>query len=512
MKEHTRPALLALGLLVVAASARLLLQIAVMPPYAGLDEAYHVARLTFRLQEGRNPNSEEPSVPIYVHETLAGAANAVPAFGPAWPSIARPLSDRVVGSRDYFGKNYEAQQPSLYYSITAPLAFFLQPRTQLGELRVWRLASAAWAVLIVAMAGVLAWRKFGLAGLLAAALLSSFPTWLTLVARASNDALASAMLAIALCVTLSHPRHNSGYVGEAAAWGLALAAKLYSWPVAIVLPIAWYLQRAGRRRIVLTLLAGLLAVGLTVADLALRTGNPLGLFAFDPVPVTNAPSSEIDYVEMVKIWIATLIWTSGPHWNALRPPAMLIYFGPVLIVALAGLIRAGRRDIVTLLAVILSFAGAQAVNAWGYIRFAHEAGLSLPAGGKEGWYWYVLAPLILVWPLSVVIQQRGRIVAGLLTFWIAAWDVLLHEGGLFRDYAALTSPQRPSIIMRWGPLDFDIGMYERLEGLAVGPLSSGALALRLIHLIALASLVALVLPYINKRYVVAPESPAGAKR
>ena len=43
----------AIVLLAIASISRLLLQMAVMPPYAGLDELFHVARLSFRVNEQR---------------------------------------------------------------------------------------------------------------------------------------------------------------------------------------------------------------------------------------------------------------------------------------------------------------------------------------------------------------------------------------------------------------------------------------------------------------------------
>src|SRR5437588_9672209 len=44
------------ALVSLAALARLLLQIAALPPYAGLDEVWHVSRLAFVRAEGRNPD------------------------------------------------------------------------------------------------------------------------------------------------------------------------------------------------------------------------------------------------------------------------------------------------------------------------------------------------------------------------------------------------------------------------------------------------------------------------
>ena len=61
---------IAYALLIVCASARLLLQMAAMPPYAGLDEVYHVARLAFVRAEHRNPTTSEASIPPYLIESL----------------------------------------------------------------------------------------------------------------------------------------------------------------------------------------------------------------------------------------------------------------------------------------------------------------------------------------------------------------------------------------------------------------------------------------------------------
>src|SRR5256885_16109464 len=71
----------AYALLIVCASARLLLQMAALPPYAGLDEVYHVARLAFVRAEHRNPTTTEASIPPYLMRSIAaGSAGVSPAF------------------------------------------------------------------------------------------------------------------------------------------------------------------------------------------------------------------------------------------------------------------------------------------------------------------------------------------------------------------------------------------------------------------------------------------------
>src|SRR5437763_6641947 len=138
---------IAYALLIVCATARLLLQMAALPPYAGLDEVYHVARLAFVRAEHRNPTTSEASVPPYLMRSIAAGRNggdaAMPAMGEAgeqWPAIVsrgNVVLDQPIKPADlkpYVVKNYEAQQTSLYYSLAAPLA---PVRSALFELRAW---------------------------------------------------------------------------------------------------------------------------------------------------------------------------------------------------------------------------------------------------------------------------------------------------------------------------------------------------------------------------------------
>src|SRR5207244_4576854 len=107
----------------------------------------------------------------------------------------------------------------------------LTGRTQMSELRFWRFASVIFALGIVMATARMGATLFGARGIAAAALLVSLPTWLTLVVRASNDAFACALLALALAITASAPARILGVAAEAIACTLALAAKLYTWPV-----------------------------------------------------------------------------------------------------------------------------------------------------------------------------------------------------------------------------------------------------------------------------------------
>src|ERR1041385_5383537 len=97
---NNRSRIVLYALVGVAACARLLLQVAALPPYAGLDEVWHVSRLAFVHAEGRNPDIRENSVPRYVASATANDP-AFPAdfghIGARWPEVVR--ARRARGSR-----------------------------------------------------------------------------------------------------------------------------------------------------------------------------------------------------------------------------------------------------------------------------------------------------------------------------------------------------------------------------------------------------------------------------
>ncbi|HUP43918.1 MAG TPA: hypothetical protein VM779_00240 [Thermoanaerobaculia bacterium] len=483
--------------LAVAALARLHLQMAAHPPYSGLDELHHVARLAFTLQEGRSPTMREPSLPPYLRASMKGEGglpHSFEALGARWPQAVAERSDLLADRpltaadrRPYEGANYEAQQASLYYLVAAPLARLLPVRTPLAELRLWRGFSLFCALVTVLATASIGWRVAGHAGLLAAALLVSLPTWLTLVVRASNDAFACALIASAVAVTLHAPSSRRGHLAEGLLWAGAFAAKLYSWPVAVVLPFLWRMQRAPLRRIVTVVVLGTLAVVITLIDLAMRTNNPLGLFAFDRPPAPAAPAA-IDYAQMLRVLVASFAWTSATHWNALRPLAIALYLGPLVLIVAWVLARNWRehRPLLALSGIaVVTFALAQAVNAAGYIRIARATGVSVPAGGKEGWYWYALAPLLIGVVLAIVLRRLPLAAVAAVVLWIVAWDVFIHEGALFQDFAGYTSSTAHDLFFRWGGRTLPFARDLDLERVSVGPGVQCMLLDRIVHLAAL---------------------------
>jgi hypothetical protein len=181
---------------------------------------------------------------------------------------------------------------------------------------------------------------------------------------------------------------------------------------------------------------------------------------------------------MVKIALASGIWTSGQHNDALTAKGMLLYALPLLLIALLATLRLPDYRLLQFVGVaVVAFAIAQLVDAAAFIRQARAAGLALPLGGKEGWYWYALAPLALL-----LLGSLPRLAA----VWLVAWDVVITEGALFHDFAGRSSPLHPSLLFRWGP--WQPPFTAELATIGVGPLAAHLTALRALHLAALAAL------------------------
>lgn len=498
-----RQTLLVVSLLLLAGAARLLLQVAAMPPYAGLDEVFHVGRVSFVRSEGRDPRADEDSMPAYLQRSLAVRDGALPDFVRAAPTWRERVLDgyRLPPSppvpekarRTYLQPNYQSQQASLYYWLAAGVTQLLRIDTPLAELQALRLLSASLALVAVAATAYLGHSVAGAMGIAAAALLFLLPTWQALMVRASNDALAVAALAVGLALSVAGRSRLA--VVEGLAWAVALATKLFTWPVLVVLLLLWHRQRAARGRVLVVGALCLAAIAATALDLRSRTGVAVGLAAFHGPEPTAAMAQPIAYGEMLKITIASAIWTSGEHGNALTALAMALYvLPPVLALALLFLrspTPASPRPALGIAgAAVVAFGLAQLFHASAHIRNAKILGESMPAAGKEGWYWFTLAPLLVALVVAPLTKRGGCGSLSLLVAWCAAWDVLITEGALLRDFAGLTAAATPSLLFRWGPapiLAWDPS--SALQGLAVGPGTGWLLGLRLATLVALAAMV-----------------------
>jgi hypothetical protein len=408
----------------------------------------------------------------------------MPAMGEAgdrWPAIVAErgghvLIDRPLVPADlkpYVVQNYEAQQPSLYYSLAARI---VPVRSALFELRAWRALSLLFALIVVLATAEIGRRWLGPIGILAGAVLVSLPTWETLVVRASDDAYACMLVAVAVAISVaasqSLHRRPLAIAAEALAWGLALNAKLYTWPLLIILPLLWWRQRAPRARVLAVTAVSLVAVILTFAELSSRARNPLGIVAFDR-PGGAGYAAKVSISEIVRVTIASFAWTSGQYNDALRPVAIAIYLGPIVIAVIIALRRRSDGATPAFLA-LTAFAVAQSCNVIAGV-IARHAGNPMPIFGKEGWYWYVLSPVIIPALLMPALARWRATV-----WWLVAWDVVITEVALFHDFAGTTSPAHGSLLFRWGPLHAPFTAH--LGGIGVGPLAAWTTAIRVVHL------------------------------
>ena len=170
-------------------------------------------------------------------------------------------------------------------------------------------------------------------------------------------------------------------------------------------------------------------------------------------------------------------WTSGQHNDALRPLAIALYLGPIvdsslmIVAATSGRGAALPRRRSLCLARLRSPKPTTSSPACSRA----EAGSQIPIGGKEGWYWYVLAPLVIP-ALLVPALARWRAAA----WWIVIWDVDHHRG---RSVSRL---RRDDVAgARIDPLSMGSAaraVHRVLDGIGVGPLAAWTTAIRIVHL------------------------------
>lgn len=495
----TSPILLSLVLVFVAAFARLLLQVLSMPPYAGLDESFHVARASFAARAGRSPAGDEPSVPAYILRSLRKDVRSPWSFaglGPAWPDAIRGRRERWPDPRVTRDRgtaptlaNYQAQHPSLYYAIAGRALGLFPDRRQLAELMALRIASALFGSLAVVAAALVGGRLYGRSGVLAGALLGTAPTWIALVGRAGNDALAVAAFAGGLVLSTRSRATPLSIGAEAALWAIAVATKATTWPLLVVVAVSARTRRWPLPRLLAVGAAAGFSFVLTALDLWARTGSPLGDQGFAAgtaaVPATAGSAA---LPKMLRVLVASAIWPGAQHGNALTAFGMGLFVLPFLVLFLLARPGHGRRPRPRALIIASgsAFAAAQAVHAFGFVREAIRSGRPEPLGGFEGWYLWTLGPLLVPALLGWAFHRlrRARVLPFLFVVWLVAWDVRIHEGALYLDYAGETSPDSPSRLFRWGPSTSPEVGFDRLRFLgALGVPATGRASLRAVNVL-----------------------------
>lgn len=470
----------------LAALARLVAFTFAMPPYAGLDEIYHAARISFVMNEGRNPSASELSVSKAFHKSMEESGPAVlPDFvwqHRGWPYIVASRSSPLEGHRmdpgeaAYLTPNYEAQQPSPYYFVAATAGRIFALGTPLSQLRTWRLVSLLFAAITVFAAMMIGRHYYGMPGLVAGGMIAFLPTWHTLMLRASNDAMACAGLAVGMYLSITGSSRFR-MLAESSSWALAVGTKLLTWPALVLLPFVFWKQRATKVRILCVSITILMVIAMTAVDLRNRTGVPIGLevFAAGEQPLAGEKGS-VTYFEMLKITIASGIWMSGQHVNALTPAGMALYAVPIFLLLWMGVasdFERGKRAIPPAVLLLVVFGAGQIFHAVPHVRNAIASGARLPLAGKEGWYWFALASFVVPAFLGLALLNLKATYRFFLCSWILLWDGTISVASLWRDYAGLASPEHPSPLFRWGPAPkISPDVFENLSRIAVGPFAT----------------------------------------
>ena len=380
--------LFALGAIVVA---KLTLHSLFVPAYDGPDEPFHLARV---LAFSRGPFMAAlrgASLPADLVDSVSrrpcGADLSRVFHCRLFPSEGSPfnLLSEAEGSSSGSSireRNYENQQPPLYYAVAGLIQRGLGIDEPDHALLFLRLLSVFFVA--VALFGPLRLlsrdRPSALAGLFLLALL--VPGAAEALARGSNDALLFLWAALVLAALM---RESSG-----AALVLLLAAgpliKLTAFPVVVFAAVR--LWRSGRRR---TAGAGLVA-SLAVIPVQWARGWLLGAtYTYGPRSL-GEDFGQICVGLLRSAWglVKTAFWVGG--WTAFRPPWALVA-AAVMVVALALVILRPIR-----LRAFPEHALAAAVAALGTVVIAvGNRRFAGTWGGLCGWYLWGWSPWIAVY-------------------------------------------------------------------------------------------------------------------
>jgi len=337
--------------------------LSVLPPFEGWDEYQHLAYIVHLRERGTEPVLARDGVPDSLVRVLVEyphpqhSVDSAPGIGllpyDAYWRRDAPPPPPPEGSRIAL---YEAQQPSLYYRLAAPLyaasGGLADVPATIGVLRLANLLLGAIVVLLVArvLPGLFLDPRHGRIAVL---LVAFNPTFLLDFARVANDPVAVLLGTMAI-VLLLLDRPRSQPVQAALAGGLIGLGAFGKLFILALLPFA-ALVLAGRalrgRRPILrlaivwgALLAAYVAAGLHHHLANLRTyGSPIAIVEelrsrsslADPAAYVRA-LLDIDWIGVVGgRWVKTLLWAGG--WSELELPwAFPALFGSMLVAGALG--------------------------------------------------------------------------------------------------------------------------------------------------------------------------------
>jgi hypothetical protein len=454
----------------IAFLARGSLHVLMEPIWEGFDEPYHLAYVAFVAEHGRPPGYLEPSFPA----DYAAAVDLLPSHFSRAPDFRQwrrlPPEERAsrrerdariiaVGPPQYLSRNYERQQPPLFYFVAAPAARALATSGLPGLVVGMRLFCVLLASLVIPLTARLARLLLPQRGLFFALPIAALlPNTLFFVDRVTNDALAWPIFA-AICGWLVLSARRPGSTRRWLTLGLLIAAGV--WTKMTLLPALAAAVGAvllARRRRDGRGPAGLLAAVLLplalIAPLmvwnAAESGNPFGLTygSLGRPPALTEVAAQVRNLRLRSLaasWTINHLWSGG--WEFLQPPPAVSYAAAaaILAAALLGLALArrahrlipGRSRWIPLGIAVLSFVAAMLLH-----------GLSARASGRiaggEGWYFDLLRPIeacaAAALLCAAVSKRRTRLAAAACVGILVAADALGTFTLLLTHWAGETSP------------------------------------------------------------------------
>lgn len=417
-----------------------------LPPWEGFDEWAHFAYIQHLAETGTAPGRADP-----IPATLCGALRRSP--------LARYASAGLPGALSYLDywthpqsephrsvcpaptlRQYEAQQPPLYYLLLTPVYRLFQQQPIATRLLAIRLVSILLASTCLLSLHAIATRLHldpPFAGLALCAVAAA-PGLFIDIARTGNESLAIALVSALLLASLQcirHPSHASNWVAFGLLAAAALLTKAYALAFLPVLLLITARVPRGNRANVLFAALPIIGVAAFWYPAVWRDTRTLSGEQFDmalaqlSLPQRAAAVVHINWLKVLDIAAFTHIWTGG--WSFLVARAWMYRAIELFAVAAtAGLLRAAARRsrrACVLLAFLLPMAAV----------LAYHALAAYAATGNStaiGWYFYAV---IVAESVGAALGFHALCGPRIGAFWMAALVTALSALDLYTVHILL---------------------------------------------------------------------------
>lgn len=485
------------------------------PIWEGVDEWAHFAFVQEVAENGRLPSRNEPisgalrrAVELApVSASAAGNSRASlthdefwrlsPAERGARERELQTLRGSFVGLDGSTLRQYEAQQPPLYYLLLAPVYLCIRRCSFPAQVWVLRLFSV-----LIAAAGILFAYKIALqlpacrrAAMPVLLLMVSWPALVLDVARIGNDSLALTLSSAVILCLFRIDRGNSrlsDWMLTGIILGAALLSKAYMLAFLPLLPCIFLSERLRRGPAMLSTLKGMALACAIAAVIAgwwyAATYRATGTLSGEQLDVAALRFGyagkliafrNLKWLEVIDSAAASHIWAAG--WSFLKVRSWMYHsFESIGAVALIGLgsliIRVFRKRHLRwtpheacFLLVVIAFA----LFCFGLAYYALDTLLTQGLSTTPGWYLYAIAAIEFVlfgccMTGLVGIRRAGACVAGTAAL-ACVFDLYTVHFVSIPYYTGLTAHLRSGALASFHPVVLrSIGISEVIARFAVG--------------------------------------------